>query len=497
MIHRVSGRALLLAALAGTAFVLWPRSPAPGQVVGEIIAPPHHGKPPVEFVGAASCSSVACHNFGGPKGSSRSEFGAWSDGDKHNRAFVVLENHRSARIMLNLRGPDAPHATKEPLCLKCHSTNDGRCDNASERFTPSDGVSCEACHGPAHKYLTAHYKEGFKQLPEAIKLRDFGLWPTKNLGERTRICSSCHVGDSSREVNHDLIAAGHPRLNFEAASYHGIYCDKHWSDESEKCRHPDFYARIWLVGQLAAARSAADLLVSRADGSLTKPEDKAKPWPEFSEYSCAACHKNLEVDSPRQLAGFGGRFPGSFPFGGWYLESLRPLNGDTGIVPKSLYQNVQALTAVMQKPAVRAQDASAVASKLSAELDSVIHALDKTKPFDADQVRGFMRALIDDALTPTGRKIAGRAAVRIDALDWDGATQLYLGLAALAQQLSSYKTKDGFTVKPDLEAIRLRLRVAFPYDSDSPSRYDPLERPEKGQLSLKQHLESIRSLLGS
>ena len=71
--------------------------------------------------------------------------------------------------------------------------------------------------------------------------------------------------------------------------------------------HPDYYARLWLLGQAVTSHAAVDLLVSRAEGSLVPPEKTGKPWPEFAEYACYACHKNLSVldpqqDLPRQLA---------------------------------------------------------------------------------------------------------------------------------------------------------------------------------------------------
>src|SRR5205814_1641961 len=41
------------------------------------------------------------------------------------------------------------------------------------------------------------------------------------------------------------------------------------------------------------------------------------PWPEFAEYSCFACHKDLKPNSPRQRAGYGDRVPGSMPITSW------------------------------------------------------------------------------------------------------------------------------------------------------------------------------------
>src|SRR5688572_26631996 len=100
-------------ALAGPVFLLWPRTSLIGQPVETL---PDPRKSAVEVQGAASCSSVACHNFNGAKGSARSEFSTWAGDDKHSKAFSVLHNDRSTRIVRNLYGDKAKHATEQALC---------------------------------------------------------------------------------------------------------------------------------------------------------------------------------------------------------------------------------------------------------------------------------------------------------------------------------------------------------------------------------------------
>jgi hypothetical protein len=504
--YRLRGRLLLAAALAGTAFLLWPRSPLPGQPTGE-----PRGKPAVaiEYNGVSSCASMACHHFNGATASLRSEYSTWAGDDKHARAFAVLYNDRSARIMRNLVGGDSVHATAYALCLKCHSTNDGRTDNAHERFVLADGVGCESCHGPSQKYLTEHFKPGFKELSAREKADRFGMWPTKDLTFRARLCVTCHVGDSTKEVNHDLIAAGHPRLNFELAGYHGIY-NKHWAVEpengraSEKARHPDYYARLWLLGQAVTSRGAVDLLVSRAEGSIVPPEKTGKPWPEFAEYACYACHKDLQVNSPRQRVGYAGRHPGAFPYGSWYLTALSPLSGASAFAPKEVEDDVDSLKKAMQQPGPSAARVADIGKGLSGRLGSLIEKVEKTPFIDNNQLLGYMRSAVKKALEPTGRKVITdetampvktRDGARIDEMDWDEATQLYLSLAALSQELSARGAKEAMAIRPDMLEFKARLKEAFPAGYDSPKGYDPVEK--KGARSLKEHLESIRSLLGS
>ena len=46
-----------------------------------------------------------------------------------------------------------------------------------------------------------------------------GFVDTHNLLKGGKACAACHIGDSSKEVNHDLVAAGHPRLAFEYSAF--------------------------------------------------------------------------------------------------------------------------------------------------------------------------------------------------------------------------------------------------------------------------------------
>src|SRR5262249_34279668 len=92
-------------------------------------------------------------------------------------------------------------------------------------------------------------------------------------------------------VNHDLIAAGHPRLVFEYSSFLAAI-QKHWSEQEERRRYPDLDARAWLIGQAVTAQAALELLSDRTQ----------RIWPEFAEYDCRACHHNLTGAAPRTSA---------------------------------------------------------------------------------------------------------------------------------------------------------------------------------------------------
>ena len=88
----------------------------------------------------------------------------------------------------------------------------------------AEGVSCEACHGNAEHWRFEHAGWNPKTNRDEAYGRT-GMTKLFDPAVRAADCAGCHVGAPAstdmplREVNHDLIAAGHPRLNFEFTTY--------------------------------------------------------------------------------------------------------------------------------------------------------------------------------------------------------------------------------------------------------------------------------------
>jgi hypothetical protein len=462
---RIYGRLLLGLAVAAAVWLAWPDAPAAQEAPAP---PPRDGQH--RWVGVAGCAAMACHNANGPRGAKGSEYSTWAGYDKHANAFAVLYNERSRRMvrLLNI----GTEATETALCLKCHAMNDGSKDNTGDRFALADGVGCESCHGPAGDWVSTHYLDEFKDK-SAEEKEKLGFRNTKDLLVRARLCTECHVGAGDKDVNHDLIAAGHPRLNFEFASFHGIY-PKHWPEGPELQRHPDLHARLWQIGQVVTAKAAVELLRARAE----KGQKEQAPWPEFAEYACYACHKDLQVENPGQKAGFPGRLPGEFPWGTWYLDMTQVYADQPGGPGRQLDAAFQKLHGLLQRPRPDAagvvQQATPVAGALKAWADR-IHG---SPTLQAEQMRGLMRAF------------AGQGAGRAAALDWDQAAQLYLALAAFNQALSDPPTGKAPATAP-LLIIRDRLQRAFPPGFDSPRQFDAAAKK-----TIEQQLEQVQQLLG-
>jgi hypothetical protein len=400
---------LLTAALAAAAILvvwhLWPAAPVVGQ------GPPRPAnlpgaKPANSFVGVASCASMACHHGNGPPGSAGSEYTTWVTKDPHARACEVLFSERSQRMSRLLK---RPAAHQDSLCLNCHVQQQYAAQTYSPRFARQDGVGCEACHGPAQRWLAEHVSWGKRDVAYKVAR---GMRDTWSLPSRARLCVDCHVGSAASEVNHDLIAAGHPRLKFEFGAYHAVW-PRHWSDARDKDParggRRDFEAEAWRVGQVESARAALELLAARTQSGA------GRVWPEFAEYDCFACHHDLKAESWRQqrdlnAAGKTGRPPGSYPWGTWYFTMPRVLAARSGPQGEPLLARLKALEDKMGEPFPDQQEVRQLTAGALAELTKW-HA----KPQKASDL--FTALVGEDGRLPLD--------------NWDASAQFYLGLAAL------------------------------------------------------------------
>lgn len=253
-------------------------------------------KVPHRFMGTGSCSSSNCHGSVAPrKGSNvlQNEYYTWSKHDAHSRAYTALTRPDAQRMARHLHLGDP---TKVKLCLDCHTTYVADTSLRGERYSMEDGVSCESCHGPAESWLSSHAATGATHEQNLSQ----GLLDTLSLEKRAALCLSCHYGDESKRVTHDLYGAGHPRLRFELDTY-GILQPKHWIvDEDYRSRKEDYVpVRAWLFGQ---ARQAELLLTMLSNPHLSTNGI----LPELSLFDCYSCHHNISQQQWKERS-YGGR----------------------------------------------------------------------------------------------------------------------------------------------------------------------------------------------
>jgi hypothetical protein len=421
-------------------------------------------------LGAASCAAAACHNANGPRGSRGSEYTTWIAHDPHSRAYTVLTEPRSYAIVKNYRrSRPAPEARpdQEALCLNCHVQPGLATLNLDERFSAADGVSCEACHGPAEKWLARHHRDEWRRLGPAER-QALGMADTRDVLARAEGCVGCHVGRGDAQVNHELIEAGHPRLRFEYAAYLARY-PRHWLLADDRRRYPDFDARAWEVGQLASAAAALELLRERAG----RP---GGPWPEFAEHTCASCHHELEEPGARRERSAAERRRATPPWGTWYYPMLPALARAGGGDKPEAFPALQDLHMLMVRRRPDEKLAGNAAGRSAASLRRWAAERRRAAP-DPGRLEKLLAALAgeDDA-----------------AANWESAAQLYLGLSAVhrgLENLSPRRARSGLPAA--LQGLREELDGAFPEGRenvyDSPSRFDP--------GAIRRRLRELRRLL--
>jgi Cytochrome c554 and c-prime len=448
--------------------------------------------PATKFLGSGSCSATACHGsikrIDGPIPSvRRNEHTTWMSSDLHSRAYQVLFNERSVAIESNLAKAGGPpeKASKDARCLVCHTTPRPAPELAATAWLNADGVGCESCHGASEHWLGPHTSETWQALRPADK-KDLGFRETKSLTNRAAICVGCHVGEHSadgqtvRDVNHDLIAAGHPRLNFEFSAFNDNM-PAHWDEKAENAdaadpsrRAPDFPARAWAIGRLTTIKAALALLESRA-ADIDRPPPalvgqgdaslKLTPrWPEFTEFGCFSCHHDLLDQKFRRAPRPGAARLGSFPWGTWIRPWTEDLVGE--LAPsadgQALIKALNDVTVAMEKPNPREQIGD-VLKAARAAVDPLEKCLSiaATKPLTAAMMARLIDGLDSD-----------QARARIT--DWDAAAQHYLALVPLSQSwLALSQTPD-----PKLVDLRRRLEellnsLEYPPSFDSPRTFDP------------------------
>ena len=381
--------------------------------------------------------------------------------DPHRKAFNVLYEERSARIEKNLHNGQPGSAVKDRLCLGCHVHPELGPSGSALDLTADyvhDGVSCEGCHGASAQWRTEHYLAGWQQQSDEEKQR-LGMNPTRNLLARAEMCTGCHVGSGDRDVNHDLIAAGHPRLNFEYSAYLAIL-PKHWDVRAEKRRYPDLEARAWVIGQVTSARAALELLAYRADADRPAAKGLSKAWPEFAEYNCFACHHDLQGKSWRQERRYPGRRPGAFAWGTWYFALLpQTLATHQFREQVQVAAALQQLRTEMQQPLPNNTQVAGQARELARMLKPCATELARAPSADRAFLQKTLKRLAADP-------------DHLAAADWDGAAEVYLALAALYHAAADLDPRQR---DPQLRAQLQAMSQALTFPGLKTVKYDSPE----------------------
>ena len=368
---------------------------------------------PGRSLGVVSCASELCHGAVVRWKQSnilQNEYVTWSRVDKHaTRAFQVLASERSKRIVANL-GLAGP-ATGEKLCLDCHAFAPPTA-RRGERFRVEDGVSCEACHGPAEGWIAPHVEPGATHAGNV----EHGLYPLEDPVAQARLCLSCHFGNRDHFVTHRMMGAGHPRMSFELDTFAATEPAHYVIDSDWHARKGDWdTVRTWAIGQALAASELLDLV-------LDPKRNHDGLFPELVAFDCHACHHPMtELRwSPRT-----GTSPGHIRLNDANLLMLRAIVRRALPAPQAADYE-RRLAELSRAMAGDGGDAMEAARALRSTLDGVTASLAQ-HAFRPDDLRAMLGEMLDDGLD-------GRYQ------DYSDAEQATMAIAGLLDYLARHRT---------------------------------------------------------
>jgi hypothetical protein len=201
----------------------------------------------------------------------------------------------------------------------------------------------------------------------------------RSINRRGTVCVACHVGNGKKEVDHELIASGHPILAFELDNY-SESMPAHWTPGRDT-----HGVRAWAVGQVVKFRQSLENLSRHARGD---------EWPEFSDMSCYNCHHDLKGSQWRQERGWPER-AGLPSWSPQHWAMLRLLIGRVSTQSRDeldpLIKQIARGVSKMNDPAGLA----ATADRAARAVDALIPKVDAMRWSDAD-IRSLMTTITND-----------------------------------------------------------------------------------------------------
>lgn len=398
-------------------------------------------------LGVGTCASSLCHGaIETWKDSNvlQNEYVTWSRSDKHARAYAVLLNDRSKDIAKKLGLPQP--AYKSDLCLDCHTHNPKPAQRGAD-FQITDGVQCEACHGPAERWIKPHVE------PDATHAKNvsLGMYPTNEVVARAHLCLSCHLGTQKKFVTHKMMAAGHPRMSFELDTFTQIEPPHYRIDADWHKRKGSWDGvRAWAVGQAVAAQELLALLQS--------PRGRDGFFPELVLFDCYSCHHSMA--DKRNTAARAGAGPGYVRLNDASFLMLRQIA--RRVVPDESAAFAQQI-ARLHKAVASGSDALAQAHVVEDMITSMIPKISAYK-FSGKDAQGILIGLIDDGL-------AGQYT------DYQGAEQAVMAMQSTMDFMGRHQLLRTLPIKP----LMKRLLATVSHDE----KYKP--------VALEQALRDLKS----
>ncbi len=418
----------------------------------------------MQSLSITGCMTTACHGSNLPDAKNWQRAGKiWFDTDPHARAYTSLLTETSSRIVSRLANKELIPTSDEyrevlnARCISCHSN-----ENVSESQRVL-GVDCQVCHGSADAWGSEHYSSEWKSLGKN-RFDGTDRINVESIAGRAKVCASCHVGEldrkmgqssgRDREVDHRLMAAGHPPMYFEFESYLRRY-PVHWDTKDEPVSlGSKFGIERWRVGKITTAIAKLKLLAARAERSTSK-STQAADWPELTEYSCTSCHHSLVQPSWRRA-----RESNSNTLANWDDWTVSQL--DCAVRDQSIDELNSQLTRLKEsvevstpEPAQVAMIAASLKKWLEMELDHVSSPSENSDEMMVLKLKSRMESV--DRLQ-----------------NWESATQWYLATRVLAEGIGILGSKAPVSfVKEDPFVNPGTWLPTASNEFDAPKNFDP------------------------
>jgi hypothetical protein len=146
-----------------------------------LLIPEMSAKGTYSFIGSSRCEK--CHGTD----AIGNQYAKWLR-SPHAKAYLRLRTKQAVEIAkkFNIEKP-----SEDRKCLKCHTTGGGKAE-----ATKTEGVGCEACHGPASSYHEYSVHVDLVNRTGAYeRAQKHGMYPTlgiKNIKKREKLCLYCH-----------------------------------------------------------------------------------------------------------------------------------------------------------------------------------------------------------------------------------------------------------------------------------------------------------------
>lgn len=405
--------------------------------------------PTGSFLGVASCAGSTCHGRSEPTGAvvRQDELMIWqnaaSPSGAHSRAWRVLTEPRAKAIAARLGIGEAGSA---PMCLGCHATP-APAGERGPRFQISDGVGCEACHGPSGAWLAGHYAVGGTHAANVAH----GMVPLDNPRARAARCLDCHFGAAGEGqfVDHRIMAAGHPRISFELDLFSTL--QQHHNEDADYAQRKGRTnsVAVWAVGQAMALDRSLALFANPQRGTNGV-------FPEFYFFDCHTCHRRISDDpafEPRAAANPGRPIPSGMP--AYNDENMIMLSAAAKVTAPAAAARFERDSRAFHQALARDRPAAvAAAARLRESALAVGNALASN-----GVGRAQVFAIID---TIAGNAVSPRFT------DYEGSVQAVMAVDTLLSALVNAGQAD----RQAANAIRADINLAYRAVSD-PNSYDP------------------------